>query len=88
MGVFWREMHARMCEGGYRTLPSGTKYPKNTSCEFVIRTDFLPYILPIPAFGYLLFGISTVGMIWYLLLGFYGCRGVGDEGEEEEKEYR
>jgi len=83
MGVFWREMHAWMCEEGYRTstLPSGTKYPKNTSCEFVICTDFSPYILPIPAFGYFLLGISTVGMIWYLLLGFYGCRGVGDEGE-------
>lgn len=32
---------------------------ENTNREFVIRTDFLPYILRIPTLGYLLPGTST-----------------------------
>ena len=49
---------------GWRAFfPAGTcpgqGVSQNTSCEFVICTDFLPYISQIPASGYILPGTSV-----------------------------
>lgn len=38
---------------------------ENTNREFVIRTDFLPYILRIPTLGYLLHGTSMIPVLEY-----------------------
>ena len=40
----------------------------NTSGKFVIRTDFLPYILRISVSGYFLSGTSNTVVYWEVLL--------------------
>jgi len=60
--LFWREMHAWMCEGGY--FFPGTKYPEIRAVSLSYAQIFCHIFLPVPAFGYLLLGESAVCMVF------------------------